>query len=263
MLCLAPSTTRFETTTRPGGALGRDHAAPAVARRDKIRRRRRRWSGRWNGWCADVHPLLERAGEGDRAARAELVEQHSAELRRYVDRKMGSQLRRHVTADDICQDALMQAFGAIPALRAEATLDDFRRVLLKNAHWILLDRGRGGRRFAGESAAPASLGALGASGAHSRSGAVTRGDDLRLVNALIERLGPKYGAVVSGRLAGKEFAEIAAELGETEMNVRKRHQRAVAMLKERVEAAEAARRGATESPSKASNGRHGNADHRT
>lgn len=184
-----------------------------------------------------MDPLLERARAGDRGAWNELAAATASDLRAYLDRSMGERLRRTIALEDLCQDALMQALDAIPALRPDATLEDFRRLLLKNARWIVLDRGRRGGRFAGESVSPVEPGRVEADPPpESRGGAVTHADELRFLRAMIERLDPRYGRILARRMAGAGFAEIALELGETEANVRKRFQRAVTSLKQYVAA---------------------------
>lgn len=181
----------------------------------------------------DLEPILEKARAGDRDARNALAAATAAELRAFVDRSMGERLRRQISAEDICQDAFVQALDAIHALNPDATQADFLKLLLRNARWIVIDRGRYSRRFAGESVSPARSDAIAQPiGSDTRAGEVTRADDMRWMHALIERLDPRFGTVIAGRLAGKGFSEIAAETGDSEANVRKRFQRAVAALKQ-------------------------------
>lgn len=180
-----------------------------------------------------MEPILERARAGDRDARETLAAATAAELRAFVERSMGERLRRQISAEDICQDAFVQALDAIHALNPDATLADFLRLLLRNARWIVIDRGRYGRRFAGESVSPARSESVAQPvGSDTRAGEVTHADDVRWMHALIDRLDPRFGAVIAGRLAGKGFSEIAAETGDSEANVRKRFQRAVSALKQ-------------------------------
>lgn len=176
--------------------------------------------------------LLEAARAGDPAARDRLAALVAPELRGFTDRHMGARLKRHLSISDVCQDVIVQALDALPALRPEATLDDFRRVLFQRARWLLLDRGRGAQRHAGESVAPD---ADSPQEQGTRTGLVTRGDELRHLRALVERLDPRYGDVIALRIEGRRFAEIAVAQNDTESNVRKRYQRAVAALRHQLE----------------------------
>lgn len=187
-----------------------------------------------------MDPLLERARAGDRTAWSELAVATSDELRKFVERGMGERLKRRVAPDDLCQEALLQALGAIPALRADATIDDFRRLLLRNANWVVMDRGRRDKKLVGESVSPVEPGAVAqGTSPETRAGPVTRADDLRWMHSLVARLDSRFGQVIAARLAGKDFPEIALELGASEANVRKRYQRAVAALKQIIDGREA------------------------
>lgn len=176
-----------------------------------------------------MDPLLERASSGDRAARDELMRRFEVELKTYTTQRLGLKLRRQWSVADVCQEVFLQVFRGLDTLPADASLDTFKGRLFQNAIWMIDRMARRGARFAGESAGNDLERAADA------SGGVTRTDELEWLKALAERLRDPYRSVLVRRLAGRGFAEIAAELGDSEAAVRKRYVRAFRMLREIVE----------------------------
>jgi len=71
--------------------------------------------------------LIDRVASGDRSAFAELVREHGPSLRRFA---------RHLThdgaADDILQDALLDAFRGAPGFRGESSVRSWLFTLLRH-----------------------------------------------------------------------------------------------------------------------------------
>jgi RNA polymerase sigma factor (sigma-70 family) len=178
-----------------------------------------------------VDPILQHARDGDPAAWQVLVDQHSTLLRRYLDRRMGPQLRRTCSSGDLVQEVLTRMLHALRAAPADATLQTFRRWLLQHADWVLASRGHGARRHFGESVAGVIDGSL-ADRSPATTGPVTHADQVAWMRSLLDRLDPKYADVVRLRLDGVSFAEIAERLGVEEATVRQRLSRVLRTLSE-------------------------------
>ncbi len=177
--------------------------------------------------------LLQRALAGDEDARRDLVQTNAAGLRRYLERRMGSRLRRTASAADLQQEVFLRVFAALPALPADATQRTFRRWLFRHANWVLANHGLAARNEVGESAAAAGAAEAHADSADTSTGDVTRADQVSWLHALLDRLEPKYREVVRMRAAGQSFAAIAARLGVEEATVRQRFSRVVRALQAR------------------------------
>jgi RNA polymerase sigma factor (sigma-70 family) len=175
--------------------------------------------------------LIAAARNGEPGALDRLVAHCERDLESYIDRHLGARLRRRHDVADIRQEATMAAVAALGVLPAAATVDDFRRMLLRNARWILAGRGRRKDRVEGESAAPTPPSQLAVAPGDTRSGSITRADELAWMHRLVDRLDPRYAAVIELRLEGLPFAEVARRLDESEENVKKRFQRAVVALR--------------------------------
>jgi len=66
--------------------------------------------------------LLRRAGEGDAAARAELLERYRCQLRRMVAIRLDKRLAARVDPSDIVQEAMKDAFKRLPEYFADPQL---------------------------------------------------------------------------------------------------------------------------------------------
>lgn len=175
--------------------------------------------------------LLQRARDGDEAARAALVRAHERRLRRYVERRSGRHLRRDVSASDVVQDVFLRVFAALPAMPADASAETFRRWLYRHADWVLADRGNAARHHHGESAAGA--GPSQAPSPAGTTGPVTRADEVVWLRTLLARLPAKYADVVRLRLEGLAFDAIGRRLGIQEAAARQRYARVLQALRER------------------------------
>ena len=174
--------------------------------------------------------LLQAAIAGDEDAQRRIVERTAPQLRRFVDRRMGGQLRRHVSAADLVQEVYARVFRSLASL-SPATERTFRARLFRHATWVLANHGERHRLAAGESAAPLPPGET-PDALSDRSGVVTHADQVRWLRALVERLDAKYARVVELRLQGLSFEEIGRHLGELEATVRQRHARVLRMLRD-------------------------------
>jgi RNA polymerase sigma-70 factor (ECF subfamily) len=62
----------------------------------------------------DDNPLIDRVRQHDLAALAEYVDAHRRPLLAYIERQLGPGLRRKIEADDIYQEASVEAVRALP-----------------------------------------------------------------------------------------------------------------------------------------------------
>lgn len=72
--------------------------------------------------CPESESLLRRAGAGDAAARAELLEKHRGRLRRMIALRLDQRVAARVDASDIVQDAFNTAFTRLPEYFADPPL---------------------------------------------------------------------------------------------------------------------------------------------
>ena len=178
-----------------------------------------------------MDPILQRARDGDPMAWPTLVDQNGALLRRYLDRRMGSKVRRTCSSGDLAQEVLTRMLQALRAAPDDATERTFRRWLLRHADWVLADKGLAARRHVGESVA-GGAGPAGVGAQQPTTGDVTRRDQIAWLHALLDRLDPKYAAVVRLRLEGASFPQLATQLGLAEAAVRQRLSRVLRLLAE-------------------------------
>ncbi|MCR9245195.1 MAG: sigma-70 family RNA polymerase sigma factor [bacterium] len=176
--------------------------------------------------------LIARARAGDPEAECELVQTNAAQLRRYLDRRMGSHMRRTVSAADLGQEIFARVFAALKTMPTGADARTFRRWLYRHADWVLSNHGNAARHWRGESAAGARSDVA---EPQPSAGAVTRGDEAAWLHALVERLPGRYADVVRLRLAGLAFAEIANRLGIREETARQRHARVLRTLRDQTD----------------------------
>ncbi|MEM7309363.1 MAG: sigma-70 family RNA polymerase sigma factor [Planctomycetota bacterium] len=171
--------------------------------------------------------LVRRAQAGEPEALNELLERASPAVRRALQRLVGARLARQVSLSDLEQEVLLQGVQAVRRLPAGAGPEDLLALLLQHARWSV---GRAAERRVGPERE--SLGAVEAAPRPASSlGAITRADELSWFRRRIVALETPLRDVVLGRLEGRTFREIGAELGIGEEAARKRYLRAALSLK--------------------------------
>ncbi len=153
-------------------------------------------------------------------------------LRIRLRRQAGTRLRRFLSVSDLCQEAFVRALGGLDALREEADLEDFRRLLMQHAEWAVQDQGRRAAAFQGESAVGARTDRQ-RQPEERKMGPVTAADEIALVAALIEEMPPRYRSVFQLKMKGLTPKEIGSELGVELYAVRKRLLRGSLLLQEK------------------------------
>ncbi|TWT40949.1 ECF RNA polymerase sigma factor SigD [Phycisphaerae bacterium RAS1] len=91
--------------------------------------------------------LTARAVAGDDAALTELLFKHFDPLLRYVDRKLPSDLRGVVAADDVVQETFIEVFRSIQRFRPEGGEVAFYRWMVTIADQRMLDKIKAQRRL--------------------------------------------------------------------------------------------------------------------
>jgi RNA polymerase sigma-70 factor (ECF subfamily) len=193
----------------------------------------------------NIEDLLRRAGQGDAAARGQLLEQHRARLRRMVACRMDPRLAARVDPSDVVQDTLVEA---------DRRLDDYLRQQplpfypwLRQLAWDrLIEQHRRHlraerRSVLREQAEPFDLGDQSAleladrllDSGQSPSAAAQR-EELRLrMRAVLDGLlGPDREVLMLRYLEQMSAAEVAAVLGIGEAAAKKRFLRALHRLRQ-------------------------------
>lgn len=182
------------------------------------------------GTDAAYAPLVQRARDGDEAATDELLAKLAPQLLGWLERQMGMRLKRYLSVPDVAQESLASLLTSLERLREGADLGDARRLLFQHARWVVMRRGSDAGRFEGESAFH-QLGVQDRAESIDRSrGPVTLEDELCWLQELIDELDPELRLVMSRRLQGAPFAQLAEELDLTESAIRKRFERGLAEL---------------------------------
>ena len=178
--------------------------------------------------------LLRRAREGSASAHGELFDRFRPRVERFIQRHRGKHVGRCVSVSDLCQESYLGTRRGLEALPEEATLDDFQRMLFRNARWVIQTHARKHREFEGESASetPVSQAVRGRGSSETR-GEVTKADERAWLERCIEALDPRFAAVVRLRMEGLRFGAIGDALGIGEDAVRKRFLRASVELERR------------------------------
>ena len=83
--------------------------------------------------------ILNSAIHGDSHSRSAHFEQIQPKLELYLSQQSGLSLRRKIQIEDMCQDVFLRALKVLTTLPEEATQQDFLNLVLKNAHWTVLD----------------------------------------------------------------------------------------------------------------------------
>lgn len=181
----------------------------------------------------DFSAILNRAIHGDSHSRSALFEQIQPKLELYLSQQSGLSLRRKIQIEDMCQDVFLRALKVLTTLPEEATQQDFLNLVLKNAHWTVLDAVKKNERFKGESNIPGGIVSVPLDpDAHGGEALIIEREESEWLHGLINRLEENYSSVLWLKLDGLETAEVAERLGISQDLVRKRYQRALEKLKQ-------------------------------
>jgi RNA polymerase sigma-70 factor (ECF subfamily) len=176
--------------------------------------------------------LLQRVRAGDAEAAAALVRCYEPEIRRAVRvRLTDPRLRRTLDSIDICQSVLGNFFVRVAAGQFDLhEPKDLLKLLVTMARNKLLDRARqeqaerrDGRRTQASPEALAAVADAGESPSQIVSGR-------ELLEAMHARMTPEERDLAAQRVAGRDWAEIAAARGESPEALRKRYERTIDRL---------------------------------
>jgi RNA polymerase sigma-70 factor (ECF subfamily) len=176
--------------------------------------------------------LLRRVRAGDQEAAAELVRQFEPEIRRAIRIHLtDSRLRRTLDSMDICQSVLANFF--VRAAAGQFDLEDPRqlfRLLVKMANNKLLDHARHQQAERRDQRRVQAGGSVleGVAGSESTPSQILAGREL--LDALRQRMTEEERWIAEQRAAGREWADIAQELGDKPEALRKRFDRAMNRL---------------------------------
>ncbi|MGB1396206.1 MAG: RNA polymerase sigma factor [Planctomycetota bacterium] len=177
--------------------------------------------------------ILNSAIHGDSHSRSALFEQIQPKLELYLSQQSGLSLRRKIQIEDMCQDVFLRALKVLTTLPEEATQQDFLNLVLKNAHWTVLDAVKKNERFKGESNIPGGIVSVPLDpDAHGGEALIIEREESEWLHGLIDRLEENYSSVLWLKLDGLETAEVSERLGISQELVRKRYQRAIDKLKQ-------------------------------
>lgn len=169
--------------------------------------------------------LIERYRAGDERAATELVERHAAAVARFV-----SSLGERDEVEELVQDTLVRAFGALDGFRAESS---FRTWLFTIARRLVLDRRRAGARRR----ARFTLDEADAAVEHTALDDVVARETESRVGEAVARLSPTQREVFVLRVAeGRSYREIAEIAGTTEGAARVHYHNAMRAVKEFLDA---------------------------
>jgi RNA polymerase sigma factor (sigma-70 family) len=184
----------------------------------------------------DLEGLLRRASQRDEGAVATLLQQHLPALRAFVRLKAGPMLLAKESCSDlaqsVCRDVLENAdrfrFGGDAEFRKWLFTTAMRKIADRAEHWQA-----GKRHPARERGGLAEDEIRGYAGIWTPSGQAAAREELARVEAGFGNLAPeKQEVILMARLMGMSHAEIAKELGKTEVAVRTMLSRALAELAE-------------------------------
>ena len=169
--------------------------------------------------------LIERYRAGDERAATELVERHAGAVARFV-----ASLGERDEVEEVVQDTLVRAFGALDGFRAESA---FRTWLFTIARRLVLDRRRAGAR----QRARLSTVEADATVEHTALDDVVARETESRVGAAIGRLTPTQREVFVLRVTeGRSYREIAEIAGTTEGAARVHYHNAMRAVKEVLDA---------------------------
>ena len=177
----------------------------------------------------DYGELYRAARAGEHAAQDELVRRHWAELGRFVERIVGPAIREREDPEDLRLLALETFLRRLPGFPEELSEDEARARLFQIAKWSVGNVLKKERR----ETPVESWSRLAMDDSLPSRGTVTRADDRRKLEELLERMKPEYAEVLRRSvLEAKSLEVVASELAISEENARKRLQRAKAQLLE-------------------------------
>jgi len=186
--------------------------------------------------------LLRRAQAGQDSAWNRLVEHHRAELLRFIERRMGAELRRECDPADVFNEAWLRCFRRFQTFEQHRP-GGFRRYLHTAALRVIQDRGpRGGEAAARqawrERCSIEDVGERLAAPEASASSQVRRRDDARLLIDGIESLPSIYREVLTlSFIEGLDTEEISNCLDRKADTVRKQIRRGLERLRDKLDLA--------------------------
>ena len=182
----------------------------------------------------DLEGLLRAASQHDANAVSTLLQQHLPALRAFVRLKAGPSLLARESCSDlaqsVCRDVLENAerfrFGGEAEFRKWLFTTAMRKIADRAEHW------RAGKRDVRREHGGLEEDELkGYAGIYSPSGQAAAREELLQVEAAFGKLAPeKQEVILMARLMGLSHAQIAQELGKTEVAVRSILSRALAEL---------------------------------
>lgn len=180
--------------------------------------------------------LVRAASRRDAVAVSQLLQQHLPALRAFVRLKAGPMLLAKESCSDlaqsVCREVLENAdrfqFGGEPEFRKWLFTTAMRKIADRAEHWQA-----GKRNVCREQDGLAEDELRGYAGFYTPSGQAAAREELARVEEGFARLSPeKQEVILMARLMGLSHAQIAAELGKSEVAVRSILSRALAELAE-------------------------------
>jgi RNA polymerase sigma-70 factor, ECF subfamily len=182
----------------------------------------------------DLEALLHAASQHDSQAVATLLQQHLPALRAFLRLKAGPSLLAKESCSDlaqsVCRDVLENAdrfrFGGEAEFRKWLFTTAMRKIADRAEHW------RAGKRAAAKERGGLDEEEIqGIAGIWTPSNQAAAREELQRVEAAFGKLAPeKQEVILMARLMGLSHAQIAQELGKTEVAVRSMLSRALAEL---------------------------------
>jgi RNA polymerase sigma-70 factor (ECF subfamily) len=177
-----------------------------------------------------MEDLIQTARAGHSGAVDALVRRFEPVALGFAQRAMGARVRRFVDPEAVAQAALQEVFLALERLPEGCDEEELRRRLHRCVRSRVLQDVRRNRAHVGESQAPEDAGPW------RTQGTVTRADERAWVRRLVLELPEPYAEVVQlCALEELSFVEAGRRLGLEADTVRKRYQRASALLRRTLE----------------------------
>jgi RNA polymerase sigma factor (sigma-70 family) len=186
----------------------------------------------------DLEALLRRASQHDDSAVAALLQQHLPALRAFVRLRAGPGLLAKESCSDlaqsVCRDVLENAdrfqFGGEAEFRKWLFTTAMRKIADRAEHWRADKRDPRRERQVLDDEEVAGL-----AGVYTPSVQAMAREELAQVEAAFAQLSPeKQDVILMSRLMGLSHAQIATELGKTDVAVRSILSRALADLAARI-----------------------------
>ena len=187
-----------------------------------------------SGLDQNLADLLQRASRHDEVAVAELLQQHLPALRAFVRLKAGPMLLARESCSDlaqsVCRDILEGSdrfrFGGEAEFRKWLFTTAMRKIADRAEHWQAQKRDAGRERGALDEEELRGFAAV-----YTPSHQAMAREELERVEEAFGRLtAEKQDVILKSRLMGLSHAQIAAELGKTEVAVRSLLSRALAEM---------------------------------